>query len=128
MASGEPALVATDLCVDLAHGRPEAVAFFRNPPVEIRISTATYLALLAEARSSNEQRRVKRFVAPYPVLSLGPMASSSAVELVLEHQLRTGLDPLDALVAATALAHEIPLYTRDSAFQGIPDLRVVAPY
>src|SRR5437764_294500 len=116
MRTGGPALVATDICLELACGRPEAVAFFQHPPVEIRLSTATYLALLAEARSPDEQRRLKRFVAPYPVLSLGPMASSSAVELLLEHGL-DGLGPLDALVAATALAHEIPLYTREPVFR-----------
>jgi predicted nucleic acid-binding protein len=56
------------------------------------------------------------------------MASSTAVELVLEHCLATGLGPDDALVAATALAHEIPLYTRDPVFRGIAELEVVAPY
>jgi predicted nucleic acid-binding protein len=72
--------------------------------------------------------RIQRFVAPYPVLSLGPMASSTAVELLLERHLASGIGPLEALVAATALAHEIPVYTRNPAFQGIPDLEVVAPY
>jgi predicted nucleic acid-binding protein len=129
MPDGLPALVATDLCVDLARGVPEAVTFFDAPPVEIRLSTVTYLELLALARSPGEQRRLRRFVAPYAVLSLGPMASSRAVELVQEHRLADGLEPLDALMAATALAHEIPLYTRHPApFRNIPDLEVVAPY
>jgi predicted nucleic acid-binding protein len=124
-----PALIATDLCLDLARGLPEAVSFFESPPVEIRLSTATYLELLALARSAGEQRRVRRFVTPYAVLSLGPMASSRAVELLLAHHLTDGLQPLQALVAATALAHEIPLYTRDPRpFRSIPDLQVVAPY
>jgi predicted nucleic acid-binding protein len=123
------ALVHTDLCVDLARGVPEAVAFFQAPPIEIRLSTATYLALLALARNPEEQARVRRFVAPYPVLSLGPMASSRAVELVQTHHLATGLAPLDALIAATALAHEIPLYARDPApFAEIADLVVLTPY
>jgi predicted nucleic acid-binding protein len=128
MAAHRPALVGTDVCVDLALGRPEAVAFFKAPPVEIRLSTITYLTLLAEARSREEARRIQRFVAPYPVLSLGPMASSSAVELILDPSVGGGLSPLDALVAATALAHEIPLYTRDPVFDGIEGLEVVAPY
>src|SRR5438105_6868548 len=107
-----PALIATDMCVDLARGLPEAVAFFERPPVEIRLSTVTYLELLGLARSTAEQRRLRRFVAPYAVLSLGPMASSRAVELLLAHHLNDGLQPMQALMAATALAHEIPLYTR----------------
>ncbi len=124
-----PALVATDLCIDLARGVPQAVAFFEAPPVEIRLSTATYLELLSLAGSPGEQRRLRRFVAPYAVLSLGPMASSRAVELLLAHHLTDGLQPLQALMAATALAHEIPLYTRTPGpFQNIPDLQVVTPY
>lgn len=124
-----PALIATDLCVDLARGVAQAVAFFESPPVEIRLSTATYLELLGMAGSPAEQRRLRRFVAPYAVLSLGPMASSRAVELLLAHHLPDGLQPLQALMAATALAHEIPLYTNDPApFRNIPDLEVVSPY
>jgi predicted nucleic acid-binding protein len=124
-----PALIATDLCVDLARGVPQAVSFFDAPPVEIRLSTVSYLELLSLARSPNEQRRIRRFVAPYAVLSLGPMTSSRAVELLLDHHLTDGLEPLDALMAATALAHEIPLYTRNPGpFRNIPDLEVVTPY
>jgi predicted nucleic acid-binding protein len=124
-----PALVATDLCVDLACGLPQALAFFEAPPVEIRLSTVTYLELLGMAHSPGEQRRLRRFVAPYAVLSLGPMASSRAVELLLTHHLTDGLEPMQALMAATALAHEIPLYTRHpDPFRNIPDLTVVTPY
>ena len=123
----------------MQHGRPCWPAWVGYRHL-LKLGTVTFLGmveyhlpaasvgLLAEARSPNEQRRVKRFVAPFPVLSLGPMASSTAVELVLEHRLTTGLGPDEALVAATALAHEIPLYTRDPVFTGIPDLEVVAPY
>ena len=129
MALQLPALIATDLCVELARSVPEAVAFFEAPPVEIRLSTATYLELLALARSPAEQRRLRRFVVPYAVLSLGPMASSRAVELLLAHHLTDGLQPLQALMAATALAHEIPLYTHNPGpFRNIPDLKVVVPY
>jgi predicted nucleic acid-binding protein len=125
---GGPALVHTELCIDLARGVPNAVAFFQSPPVEIRLSTATYLQLLALARTPEEQTRVRRFVSAYPVLSLGPMASSRAVELVQAHALTAGLGPLDALIAATALAHEIPLVVRDPRpFAAIADLELVTP-
>jgi predicted nucleic acid-binding protein len=126
---GGPALIHTDLCVDLARGVPEALAFFQAPPVEIRLSTATYLFLLAACRGPEEQARMRRFVSAYPVLSLGPMASSRAVELVQAHALTAGLGPVDALIAATALAHEIPLYVRDPRlFAEIDDLMVVTAY
>jgi len=125
----QPAVVATDVCFDLALGVPEAEEFFRKPPVDIRLATATYLELLQAARSPEEQRRIKRFVQPYPVLSLGPMASSRAVELLLQHSVEDSLTALQALAAATALAHEIPLVTRHpDPYRGISDLEVIQPY
>jgi predicted nucleic acid-binding protein len=124
-----PALIATDLCIDLARGIAQARTFFETPPVEIRLATATYLELLGLCRTPAEQRRVRRFVSPYAVLSLGPMASSRAVELLMDHHLTDSLQPLQALMAATALAHEIPLYTRTPGpFANIPDLDVISPY
>jgi hypothetical protein len=123
------AVVATDVCIDLALGRAEAIAFFASPPVEIRLATATYLELLQAARSPEEQRRLKRFVQGYAVLSLGPMASSRAVELLLRHSLPDGLDALSALAAATALAHEIPLVTRTpDPYRSIDGLELITPY
>jgi len=110
---GAPVILHTDLCVDVACGEEKAARFFESPPVEIRLATASYLALLGAAQSEDEQARIRRFVQPFAVLSLGPMASSRAVELMGEHSLSSGLTPLDALIAATALAHEIPLVARD---------------
>lgn len=123
------AVVATDVCMDLALGVGEAMEFFRNPPVDIRLATATYLELLDGARSPEEQRRIKRFVQGFAVLSLGPMASSRAVELMLLHGVTDGLEPLQALAAATALAHEIPLITRTpEPYRNIADLEILKPY
>src|SRR5207248_1205085 len=52
-----PALVATDVCVALARGAAEARELFTAGAVEMRLSTATYLELLAAARDGEEQRR-----------------------------------------------------------------------
>jgi predicted nucleic acid-binding protein len=125
----KPALVGTDVCFELALGVPEAGAFFETTRFDLRLSTATFLALLQHARSREEVARIRRFVQVYPVLSLGPMASSRAVQLLLDHTLTTGLDALQALAAATALAHEIPLLTRDpERYRAIPGLEVVSAY
>ncbi len=123
-----PALVATDVCVDLPAGLQPAREIFARGAVEVRLATATYLELLAWATSSPERQRIQRFVRPYAVLTLGPLASSRSVELLLQHR-EAGLEPLQALTAATALAHEIPLITREpKPFAGIAGLQLVAPY
>lgn len=129
LAAGSPVVVHTDVCIDLAVGREKAMQFFENPPVEIRLATATYLALLGAAEDAAQQARLRRFVQPYAVLSLGPMASSRAVELMFAHALNDGVEPLDALIAATALAHEIPLVAIDPRpFLRIDGLLACVPY
>lgn len=117
-----PTVVHFDLCFALACGEADAMQFFENPPIEIRFATAGYLALLGACENKSQKQRVRRFVQPFAVLSLGPMASTRAVELMQQH---AALEPLDALTAATALAHEIPLIARDAArFEGIEGLQV----
>ncbi len=119
---GAPVVLHFDVALALACGDEATVRFFDSPGVEIRLATAGYLALLGAGENAVQQRRVRRFVQPFAVLSLGPMASSRAVELMLEHP---GLTPLDALTAATAIAHEIPLLARDAErFVGIQSLTV----
>lgn len=129
LTQGSPVIVHTDVCAQLATGSEAALAFFESPPVEVRLATATYLALLSGAEDESQLRRLSRFVQPYAVLSLGPMASSRSVELMMASTVTTGLNPLDALIAATALAHEIPLVAIDPRpFANIAELSVLRPY
>ena len=125
LSRNHPVVVHTTVATDLAVGREEAIQFWSAPPVEPRLATASYLALLGAAEDEDQVARIRTFVQPYAVLSLGPMASSRAAELMLEHS-TNGLSALDALVAATAIAHEIPLVVREpGAFLGIRELQVV---
>jgi len=129
LPKNSPVIVHSDVCFALAHGGQSAQNFWQDLPVEPRLATATYLTLLSGAQSESEVRRVQKFVEPFAVLSLGPMASSRAVELVVLHGWRDGLAPLDALIAATALAHEIPLVALNSApFQNVMGLQVLRLY
>lgn len=119
---GTPVVLHFDIALALACGDEATRNFFDKPGVEIRLATAGYLALLGTCENATQQQRVRRFVQPFAVLSLGPMASSRAVELMLEYP---ALTPLDALTAATALAHEIPLLARDAErFADIKQLAV----
>ena len=128
LAAGSPVVAAPEVVLALAAGDERARQFWTAGGVELRLATASYLALLEMAADEAQSRRMSNFVQPFAVLSLGPMASSRAVELML----RRGSAPLHALeafAAATALAHEIPLVACDGvSYAGIADLQVVRPF
>ena len=120
-----PVVVHTSVVTALALDLAPTQEFWRSPPVEVRLATATYLYLLENCADATQRARVKAFVQPFAVLSLGPMASTRAAQLMLESG-DSGLSALDSLIAATAIAHEIPLVTRTPGpFLGIRDLQVV---
>lgn len=125
LPAGLPVLVHTSVVLALALDLPSVRGFWEKPPVEVRLATATYLKLLEGCENQSQVEQVKAFVTPFAVLSLGPMASSKAAQLMLEGGAQNGLTALDALIAATALAHEIPLVTRTPRpFEGIAGLQV----
>lgn len=129
LPAGTPTVVHVDVAWALANGDEQALAFFEQPNVEIRLATATYLALLEGAQNANQIAQVQSFVRPYAVLSLGPMASSRAVELMTSPTRHERFTLVDALSSATALAHEIPIVTLDAErFAGIAELRAVRPF
>ena len=125
LPAGSPVVVHTSVVTALTMNLAPTQTFWENPPVEIRLATATYLYLLEHCADENQRARVKAFVQPFAVLSLGPMASTRAAQLMLESG-DSGLSALDSLIAATAIAHEIPLVTRTPRpFADIRDLQVV---
>lgn len=120
---GTPVVVHSSAVFDLAYGGEATRLFWENPGVEVRLATPTYLLLLQECANDDERARAQEFVAPFAVLSLGPMASNRAVQLVLGAN--GELSALDTLIAATALAHEIPLVTRTpSTFASVSGLQI----
>ena len=120
---GTAVVVHTSVVLDLALGGEATRAFWAKPNVEIRLATPTYLSMLEGCEDELQRERVSEFVTPFAVLSLGPMASNRAVQLMLASD--GELSALDALIAATALAHEIPLVTRTPrAFASVPDLQL----
>lgn len=108
-------LIDTDVLIWLTRGHAGA----NNRLAQInpwRISTITYLELAQGCRSKDELLRAKRGLAirQTQVLPVTPAISERAAALIETHALADGLQLADALIAATALEHDLTLLTGNS--------------
>lgn len=92
-----------------------------------RISTITYLELAQGCRSKEELQRAKRglIAQQTQVLPLTSAISEQAMALIDAHALADGLQLADALIAATALEHDLTLLTGNTRhFSAIEQLKI----
>lgn len=124
-------LTDTDILVDAQHAIADAVAFVTNQKAAngLRISVISAMELAIGCRSANELGLVRQFLQHVLVLPITLTISTTGYQLVDGYYLSHGLLIPDALIAATALDNNLPLYTRNVRhFQMIPGLQVIAPY
>lgn len=120
-------LLDTSVVIDLARGEQVEL------PDEATISAVTLCGLYHGVLIASEDQRPGRLATlamaerrfrPLPVdrrvaPSYGRLVA--AVRATQRRRLRTA----DALIAATAMAHDLPLYTRDRDFADLDELEVV---
>jgi predicted nucleic acid-binding protein len=125
-----PILFDTDVLIDVSRGEPNAVGRLRREAsVEAPfISVITRMEMVVGCRSKNDLRKLSRFLKGFRVAKLDEPICDRAVALLERHGLSHGLQMPDALIAATALAHGLPLITKNRKhFQFIRGL-TLPPY
>ena len=81
-----------------------------------RISVVTYIELVQGLRNKVEMNTLKNFLQAksISILHVTDRISATAMFLVEQHHLGHSLELADALIAATALDHGLPLFTANA--------------
>ena len=126
-------LVESDWVVSFLNGRPQAVVLFRGfIGQRVAISAITYgevyEGLLANPVIAPRRVQFDGFMAGVELLVVDAGVARRYAELRSDLRPRGLLIPdNDIWIAATALAHDLTLVSRDQQFCRIPDLRLYRP-
>ena len=94
----------------------------------IAISDVTCAELFMGARDKRELQRLRKNVSKLMFLPIQPWISAKSLSLLVDYRLSHGLDYHDALIAATAIHHNIQLFTHNlKDFRFIPELHLYHP-
>ena len=121
-------LLDTDILMDAGRNDPTAVACLEQleENYSASVSVATELELMSLCRSQEEMSTVTAFLQRFIVVTYNYEVSVKSVELLRNYRLDKGLTLTDALIAATALAVDIPLCTKTpQAYDFIPELELL---
>ena len=104
-------LLDTNIIIDHMRGLPKAVRFVQALTGKPSASVATIAELFAGADSRTEEERIHALQAWVRFLDVDARIAENAGQLMKHYQAAHGLDDLDALIAATAEHHGLPLAT-----------------
>jgi predicted nucleic acid-binding protein len=105
------ALVDTSILIEFLRRVPAAVAWFEGQTDPLTISVITVLELYAGARSQHEERDIAALCQRLACLPVGREIAERAGALMRHFHRTHGIDVPDAIIAATAEHHGLPLAT-----------------
>jgi predicted nucleic acid-binding protein len=108
-------LFDTDVLIDYGRGDPHAAAVLDVARQEgtSAVSVIVHGELLAGCRDKREQSILDGFMAGFRCVHIDANISGGALGLLRRYRLSHGLRLPDALIAATALAYDWPLVTKN---------------
>ena len=108
-------LVDTDVLIWYMRGNGKALRAIETLD-EFSISVVTYIELVQGLRNKAELNTLRNFLQSrsVPVLHVTESISSTAMFLVEQHHFSHSLGFSDAIIAATAMSHGLPLMTANT--------------
>ena len=123
-------VIDSNILIDAMNGIVDAIVFLERQQIaEVRISIVSAMELIAGCRNKIEMAELQRFFQKCTFLPVTATISQVAFQLMESFYLSHGLTLPDALIAATALEHDLTLYTRNTRhFRMISELKINQPY
>ena len=126
---GTRVLIDTNVVIDFQNGRlPTASSQWLIAQVDAGhgyLSVINRIELLIRPGSAAEEAALRQFIGSCTELPLDESTIQHTIRLRQQHRVKLP----DAIIAATALAHGLPLLTRNvSDFQALSGLAVVNPH
>ncbi len=120
-------LVDTDILVDYIRGNPHAVPYLQSLE-EWSYSVVTAMELFAGAQNKREIRAIEKLLKNFREAPLSRTIGSRGREIIKDYASSDGIDPLDAMIAATAIIERLTLSTRNRKhFRHIRGLKIETP-
>jgi predicted nucleic acid-binding protein len=119
-------LFDTDVIIWALRGNKKAADRIDAEAV-LQLSAVSYMELLKGSRNKEDQRQTTTFIRDmgFESLPVDTDVSHRATVYMEEYALSAGLDLADALIAATAAEHKIPLCTaNDKHYKVIPGIEI----
>lgn len=104
-------LLDTCIVIDVLRGRQAALSFVDSLADAPSLSVITATELVAGVRNTQERRRIERLLEVYTIHDIDLEIASLAGDYVRQYGPSHGVDPIDALIAATAKARGLELTT-----------------
>ncbi len=105
-------LCDTNIFISAFNGRQDTIDQLDKIGLdEIILPAVTVMELFQGMGNKEELARMKKKIKYYDVVQIDEQVSMKAVEFIETYKLSHGLSIPDAIIGATAVVHQIPLYT-----------------
>lgn len=122
-------LCDTNIFISAFNGRQDTIDQLDKIGLdEIVLSAVTVMELFQGMGNKEELARMKKKIKYYDIVQIDQDISTKAIEFIESFKLSHGLQIPDAIIGATAVIYQIPLYTynlRD--FDFLPNINLYQP-
>jgi predicted nucleic acid-binding protein len=122
-------LCDTNIFIHAFNGRTDTIDQLKKIGLpDIVLFSITVMELLQGMSNKNELAQMKKKIKYYDIVQIDEIISQKSIDYIEKYKLSHGLQIPDAIIAATAAVHQIPLYTYNlKDFDFLPEVIIYKP-